>query len=145
MQSAVAGTDFAELALVEGEQPVVAIEQATKAALSITSESNTVAAVTSEQLASITTVADAQPVAAVMAADSVNIGLIADDPGLAAVGMPSQTMVAVSPAPRFEIATGAFLTIAALPITTSREVTTRTTQSVVNLGLPNSLTVAAAI
>lgn len=79
------------------------------------------------------------------AAQLIHVTLLESNPGMAAVGMPSQTMVAVSPAPKLEIVTGAFLTIAALPITTLREATTRTAQSVVSLGLPNGLTVAAAI
>ena len=124
-RSAISGIGPAELSLVQDEQSAVAASQAAEVELAVVPSGQSAAAVANAQI--------------------VSVGLVADDPAMAAIGMLSGTMVAVSPAPKFDGPAGAFLSIAALPITTSRLATSRAAQLVTDLGLSDGLTVAATI
>lgn len=111
------------IALFEVDQPAIAVEK--------------------EQGVALATVEAPQAAAAVERAQLLDVALVKDDPGMAVAGMPFRVMVAVSPAPEATVPVDSFLTIAALPITTSRLGIARAAQLVTDLGLSDGLTVAA--
>jgi hypothetical protein len=133
------------IALLEADQPAIAAEGPAEADVAAIPAPGAVIAVDGEQSVALATVEPPQAVAAVEGAQLLGVALVEDDPGMAAAGIPFGVMVAVSPAPETTASVDSFLTIAALPITTSRPGISRVAQLVTDLGLSDGLTVAATI